>query len=441
MENLIKAAQYTQSTLSIIPLIAFCFLPVWQDRKTPAPRLFIKVVAAFCGVESVMFFIYLLFPMMAADILNELLCIVVFFYLYQREFALERTHLWFIFMTACMIGGFSFLLYHLVDIVLHPAAIITDPGSQDSFLLQIVFEVLLVILLIYPSKKHLNWLVHHFHAEKVWKVIWLIPFGFMVFSSIFIPYDNSNMQTGRFLEVYVFTILVLFGLIILIYVLFFLIAYSFIENQNMIQKAANLEIQVQQYHKLQAYVQETSRLRHDFRHQLTVFAEMLKKQRYKELEEYLKQYISSVSDMPVRYCTSSAVNAILNHYAALSRELNITTHFSIRLQKDFSVEDIDFCVLLGNLLENAIDSCKLLSREKRQISLMIGQTAEHVIALQISNPYEGSLTIKENRLFSSKHEGEGLGLKSARLIAEKYNGFFNICSEGQIFEVKVLLNF
>lgn len=70
-----------------------------------------------------------------------------------------------------------------------------------------------------------------------------------------------------------------------------------------------------------------------------------------------------------------------------------------------------------------------------------GQTAEHVIVLHILNPYKEPLSIKAGRLFSSKHEGEGQGLKSVRLIVEKYDGYLNIQFENQIFEVKVLLNF
>lgn len=441
MEDFVMAVLYTRSTLITAPLIVFCFLPVWRDAKSAPARLVLKVAAAFFSMETAMFFVYLAAPPMAADNINMCLCIVIYFYLYQREIAIERSHLWFVFMTACMVGGFVFLFHHLVDIFLHPEGVVLDPVHTDTFLLQIMFECLLVFFLSYPARRYLGWLVHHFHEERVWKVIWLIPAGFLAFSAIFIPYDNSVMYKGRFLKVYVITIFVLFFLSIFIYVLFYSIAYSIVEKQDMLRKNANLELQAQQYYQLQSYVQETSRLRHDFRYQLTVLAEMLKKGHYRELEDYLDQYIGSVSDMPVRYCASAAVNAILNHYVAVCRELQITFCPGIHLLEEFGVEDIDFCVLLGNLLENSIDGCRGLPEEKRRITLKMGQTAEHVIALQIANPYEGALVKKEGWLSSSKHEGEGQGLKSVRLITEKYQGFLDVQTEGQVFEVKVLLNF
>lgn len=46
MDNLIQTAMYARSTLSIVPLIVFCFLPVWQDIKGSPARLLVKAFAA-----------------------------------------------------------------------------------------------------------------------------------------------------------------------------------------------------------------------------------------------------------------------------------------------------------------------------------------------------------------------------------------------------------
>ena len=368
-----------------------------------------------------------------------LLCIGAFFYLYRREINLEPSHLWFVFMTACLIGSFSYLCYHAADVILHPHSMY-DEIHLDSLLIQIASGCIMVLLLSYPARKHLGWLVHHFHEEQVWRLIWILPVGFMLFSLAFIPYDNSLMHQGRFLEMYVITIPILFILVFLIYAMFYKTAHALVERQNMLEKNIYLEIQAQQYHKLLAHMQETSRLRHDFRYQLTVLTEMLKNQNYSDMEQYLKKYISSVSETHIRYCASAAVNAVLNHYAATCQDLGIPAQFSIRLQEECFVEDIDFCVLLGNLLENAIDACRLLPPEQQQITLKVLQSAERVIVLQIRNPYQGTFITQDGKIFSTKHVGEGQGIHSVRRIAEKYHGFLEIESDKSIFVAKVLLN-
>lgn len=69
-----------------------------------------------------------------------------------------------------------------------------------------------------------------------------------------------------------------------------------------------------------------------------------------------------------------------------------------------------------------------------------GQTAPHLIALQIRNSYNGTFRMHKSRYLSSKHEGEGQGLRSVRLIAEKYKGSMKIETENQQFVVKLLLH-
>lgn len=439
MDRITEAALATLSTLSILPLIPFCFFPISRDDIKGAPSsLWIKAVAAVLAMEAAFFGIYWVWPDISA--VPELFCILILFPLYQREIRLKQSHLWFVFMTACMIGSFSFLFYSIADIFLHPTATIYDATHIDSFLVQITLELVLVLLLVSPVKKHLGWLIHHFNEEIVWNLIWLFPASFILFASVFVPYSNGVMYQGRFLEVYLIAICTILVFILLIYVLFYLTARLTTQRQELLQKNACLELQARQYQLLQAHMQETRRLRHDFRHQLTVIAGMLKRQDYSELDHYLQQYIVSISDTPVHYCASLPVNALLNHYATSCREQQIQAHFQIRLPEALPALDTDLCVLLGNLLENAVDACHSLPEPQKQILLKIGQTTPHVIALQISNSCAEAPHMRGGRILSSKHNGFGQGLESVRLIAEKYNGFLEIQPEPPVFEVKVLLN-
>lgn len=444
MDDVRRALLLTRDTLMYLPLALFCFLPVYRDIKSRMGRLILKLLISSLGMEILMFLVYFVFPDQISSLVGMLLFMGGFLYLYQKEIGLPRFRLWFIFMTACVIGAFSYLVYHMADILLFPAHTIKDSVELTPFLVQITFELAAILILLYPAKKHLGWLVHCFQEERVWRLVWVFPAAFVFFAYFFVPYDNSvmylGMYEGRFMRIYMLALFVLLILVLFIYIMFYKIAYSFVEKQEMIRKAGYLEMQAEQYHTLLSYVQETSRLRHDFRHQLTVIAEMAANGHYEELEKYMEQYTAGISDMSVIYCASSAVNALLNHYAAQCRELGIKTCFGIRLQEKILVEDIDFCVLLGNLLENAVDECRNLPEPQRQVHLKIGQTSERVIVLQISNPCRSIAPMQEGRILSSKHSGEGQGLKSVQLIAEKYNGFMEAGRENGFFAVKVLLN-
>lgn len=122
---------------------------------------------------------------------------------------------------------------------------------------------------------------------------------------------------------------------------------------------------------------------------------MLEENKYVEAKEYLKEFSSEIPATPKRYCSFAGVNSILNHYETQCKDLFIKTHFSIRLDiPENTFKETDFCVLLGNLLDNSIAACRVLPKDKRHISLKFARTNPATLALQIRNPYYGNIKIK-----------------------------------------------
>lgn len=440
MNSVKEAILLTVDTLMYLPLIIFCFLPVMDKITVPIGRLIIKVILAVAAMESIIFLVYIISPEDSAFMLNSFLCVAFFFWLYQREVDLDIFRLWFIFMTACLIGGFGYLIYHVVDIFLYPYGGLNKSFDLTSLLLQIFFECALILIIYYPAKKHLRWLVSNFHKDHIWRIIWIFPMLFTIIFNYFIPYDNSKMYIGRALNLYLTAIIIFLVMIIALYVMFYLIAYSITENERIMEHTTYLKMEAEQYRMLQNHVQDMNRFRHDLRHQLTALSQMLEHQEYQEAQRFLKSYQLNIPKSAKQYCSSSAINAILNHYNSICQEEDITARFSIRLPDEIKIEDTDFCVLLGNLLENALYGCRSIKEGQRDLVVKIGQTTPGAIALIIRNPYSGTILQRGDTFLSSRHNGEGQGLKSVSIIAAKYNGFMKAEYNDHQFLVKVLLN-
>ena len=197
-----------------------------------------------------------------------------------------------------------------------------------------------------------------------------------------------------------------------------------------------MAMQAGQYSQLLAHVQETSRIRHDFRHQLAVISELLNQKEYEKLSLYIQEYVPMISQEITQYCGSAAINAILSHYEAICSEKGIRTDFRISLP-EMSVKEMDYCILLGNLLENAVYGCEGISEP--YISLKIARTAPHILALKITNPYIGEIRTNKGVFLSSRHSGPGMGLDSVKILVQKYNGSMNVSCENACFTVGVLL--
>ena len=116
------------------------------------------------------------------------------------------------------------------------------------------------------------------------------------------------------------------------------------------------------------------KIRHDFRHQITVISGLLNQGNYEELKEYLSQYESSISLQTKIYCRQPAVNAILSHYDLLCAQDKIKTKFAVDFPTLSPISSVDFCIVLGNLLENAYLECKTLQKYEKFIHLKARQT-------------------------------------------------------------------
>ena len=57
------------------------------------------------------------------------------------------------------------------------------------------------------------------------------------------------------------------------------------------------QLQADQYEKMQAYLDETRRIRHDFKHTIAVLNELSQTGQYEKLQEYISNYSSEISNV------------------------------------------------------------------------------------------------------------------------------------------------
>jgi sensor histidine kinase regulating citrate/malate metabolism len=105
------------------------------------------------------------------------------------------------------------------------------------------------------------------------------------------------------------------------------------------------------------------------------------------------------------------------------------------------MENIDLYTLMGNALDNAVESVEKLSDPKqRRIDLQIGQR-EAFAVIQVQNPFYGTVKIKNGLPVTSKvdRQNHGFGVRSIRSIAEKYQGSASVRTENGVFVLNVVI--
>lgn len=204
------------------------------------------------------------------------------------------------------------------------------------------------------------------------------------------------------------------------------------------QMERQLEMQQNHFRQLTRQVEESRQMRHDFRQHLLTIRGMAPEN--PSLQEYVNS-LSSVQEAarPERYCGSLAVDALLYQYVSMAREKDV--EITVQTQSPGKVvipDEVAFCTILGNLLENALEACLRQKDGDRFIHLFMRWQEPNIHILQ-ENSFDGIISPSQNGYLSRKHEGEGIGILSIRRLTAQMNGFVDFSQDEKVFLANLIL--
>lgn len=308
-----------------------------------------------------------------------------------------------------------------------------------SLCLLIVSVIVTVPLFLYFRKYYSDGISKQAGAAS-WNYLWLIPGTFYL---LWFWHFYGNEKTA--LEISLEPPSVLF--ILFINMGAFLVYHTVVMLINELEKSSTLAaqnhqlaIQSLQYENLNRQIAATRQARHDLRHHMAVMDGYLSSGEYDKLREYLQGYRKSLpNDSIVLFCKHEASNILLLYFAQQAKEKQIDFFVSAEFPEQIGIPDNVLSVLLGNLLENALEACAAVEKNPK-ISVK-AKVQPDALFIQVENTY-GKEPVKdrEGRYLSSKHKGYGIGLESVKNIAEQYGGLLEIEPKDGCFRVSVLLN-
>ena len=182
--------------------------------------------------------------------------------------------------------------------------------------------------------------------------------------------------------------------------------------------------------------------RHDYRNHIQVMRATLAMQKYEELANYLGELDVDLNTVDTVVKTGNVMaDAILNSKLALCKTKNIPTEVTASIAEDCNMTDVDLCVVIGNLLDNAMEACERIeNKTDRFIRIYIG-TFKQQQYFNVTNAMQGKPNKEGKRFLSTKGDNHGFGLLRIDRIADKYNGFVNRQFEDGVFGTEVMIPF
>lgn len=186
-------------------------------------------------------------------------------------------------------------------------------------------------------------------------------------------------------------------------------------------------MQQEYYDQFRVQQEETRALWHDISKYLRASTVDSSDAALQQVQEMLDS-ISCVVDVNNR-----VVSVILNEYYQAALSSGIELNFDVQIPSELFVTAADLYVIIGNTLDNALEACADLPREKRIITLKL-KTHHNILYYEIQNPYAP----KPDPIIKGKYHG--FGVKNVRRCVEKYNGTVNIYQDDGNYRLTAYLN-
>lgn len=212
------------------------------------------------------------------------------------------------------------------------------------------------------------------------------------------------------------------------------------------RSAEELKLKTQQYeHNIQyaetirKQYEEMKSIRHDIKQHLTVIQRLQRDGNITEAVSYTDSCVQIITAPEVFIDVGDVfINSILNSKLSIAKSKGIKV--LCRVEQNISgISAFDLCNLLGNILDNAIAGAQ--SAENAKYIEVVIKGDDFKLNICVSNSISQSVIKTNKELKTSKNNRgqHGLGIKTIRSIAEKYNGTVDFYEEGLIFFCHVIL--
>ncbi len=413
MMDVIVCASTNLFRIYIIHRFILIFLgDVKQDRK----KEFLCASAFFC-VNTLS---YLLFHAAWLNILCNLLGIGSMVYLHTKSIKINlfiTSGIYFINM-ACDSIAVLFVEYN---------------HAQNVSLVYAIITVFLILICELFAEKVVNY-------RKNIDAVESLPLVLVPLSSIgmFLFLSNRREKPDREL------VIISLGLMFINFIVFFLYRMLLKAFSQKYENELLAQIYSNQLDTMLESEARVKNLRHDIKHHLNGLKLLAANNDMHAIRNYLddmENYIENPDEIVAS--GNIEIDSVLNFMLQMAKRELRSVDIKVQLPEAL-VHSFDINIILGNLLENAIEAARQTEEKYLGVTIML---KKEILRIEIENSFNGSLLFQKDEKYHAFSFGttkentkkHGMGLNSVRKIVQKYNGIMDVYSKDNRFYIKLML--
>lgn len=215
----------------------------------------------------------------------------------------------------------------------------------------------------------------------------------------------------------------------------FCILYAYKRMTEGFQLGRQVALLAQEAHLLSQYVEEakirfekTKSFRHDVKNHMTVIKELIQRNQTEAALQYMDDMEALTSELSFPVSTNNPVlDILLGNKLGVAVSKQIRVACSLIVPYPANINNIDFCIVFSNALDNAISACEWVEDDTQRFIRIGGKMQGSFLMVEVQNSYSGE-----------KELHRGTGIANIKAVAEKYQGAMEIKTEGNIFTLRVL---
>ncbi|MCR5117622.1 MAG: GHKL domain-containing protein, partial [Lachnospiraceae bacterium] len=197
-----------------------------------------------------------------------------------------------------------------------------------------------------------------------------------------------------------------------------------------------LRFQKKKYDQLSESYRQSRRLIHDVKNHYFSVNEYVNHRDISGLQDYLGSAINDLESVYAKYNTGNLViDSFLTNYEPIFNKNYTSFKASVNVDCNrIPINDYDLCVVLGNILDNALEACSKTDSDNRCFSIAIETNNNDKFIIHTENTYSSSMKTHPQK----DALNHGYGLENIKKVVIDNNGFITI-DASELFKINILI--
>lgn len=284
---------------------------------------------------------------------------------------------------------------------------------------------------------------HRLPIKKIgllWGYISVLPVTSfaLIFIMVDYIYKIESNPTMQLITSIVFVLLIASN--IFIFYVVDKICDRFATEQKLILANELIESQKKTYRDLYDSQTEIKKIKHDLKNVMVGILHHINNNEIADAKQYIEKNCELLKNSLDNTASgNSIIDTLISVKSEVAQLANVKINSDVVLLNQINIDDIDFSIILGNAIDNAIEATEKTQLHKKVVDISIIAKNSNVVIV-VKNPVDKRVDTNNFTTTKSNSEMHGFGILQIMTLVKRYNGEAFFDCDDEIFKMTAIIN-